>query len=88
MLYQLFVPDSEPHGAAAEKLPIAHAKAMLRRLPRFAFCWLSTTALWNAVLVAEGSVHPLVALAVFLAEVGALVLAMRLCRGSRDEKRC
>jgi len=39
----------------------AQRQLMVRRLPRFAVCWLATTVLWNLILVVEG--HPIMGVA-------------------------
>ena len=58
----------------------AQRQLMVRRLPRFAVCWLATTVLWNLILVVEGLATPMIATLGFLVQSSILGAAFTLCR--------
>jgi signal transduction histidine kinase len=85
MLHPPFVLDPAPPSVTPERLRIAHAKAMVRRLSRFALCWLATASLWKAVVVLQGVVSLPLGLASLALEAAILATAHRLCH--RDPAR-
>ena len=67
-------------AATETALARAHRRMMVRRLPRFALCWLGLTAAWATVLLSEARLGPAGALgfcAVQAGLVGATLAAAR-----------
>jgi signal transduction histidine kinase/ActR/RegA family two-component response regulator len=72
---------------AGDAFTAARQILIMHRLPRFAACWVGTTALWSLVLVTEGRIRPLLASLAIGLQCAVLAVAHHLCRSDRRGRR-